>query len=592
MFPRYKKTLALHPADVTVQCVLMLLSMVAGCPDSTSSKHPSSNLSPDASNTGLGRDAGPRTPADGSTFDAYVVTLDGATDAAAIVDAGATKSGDWIQASFDVRGSVHNAAEHTLSPENVSRLTLLWRFDDQAAGHAIGPVHASPVVQDGRAYIGALGGRFYALERDGTARWQYDTRPAKNPFASPRGSLGLSVTSPIAGAAVLALEDGLVIFGDEDGNVYALDRETGVERWVKEDMDGNLFSGLIGNSITIVDSTVYVGFSSVEAVGVAIGLISNYECCSFRGMIVALDVRSGQERWRYYTVPAAQALAIERLPYRLGPSGGAIWGPPTYDAETRTLFVGTGQNFSPMPDGHGSTGSDSILALDADTGQLKWSYQATQDDVWDVTRANPDAQGNYYDLDFGDSPKLYDLPGIGHVVGAGQKSGAYHILRASDGRLVSRTQLIQMGLELGGFQNLGGYADGVVYQHGVDRVGPAVKDAPYVGTVLALDPDGTHVRWRFDRPQSPFAGGIAIANDVVYVQSPVEEADGGAPEGAIYALHAETGAQLARLPSAGRAVASMVVSNGRVYVGGGNGAVPDIGLDNVGSLSCYGLPTE
>ncbi|MFT3921561.1 MAG: PQQ-binding-like beta-propeller repeat protein [Myxococcales bacterium] len=560
---------------------LTLLYLITACTEGSSAERPDTHPS--------SRDAA---PADGGPDSGQTDPRDAAADGGSPGPDAATGNGDWIQTLFDVRGSAHNVSEHTLSPDNVAQLRLLWRFDDAAAGHTIGAVHATPAVQDGRVYIGAMGGRFYALERDGTLRWQYDTRRAKNPFASPRGSLGLSTTSPVIGGAVIAPEEALVIFGDQDGNVYALECDTGAERWVKEDIDANLFSGLIGNSITLVGDTLYIGFSSVEAVGVAISIITGYQCCDFRGLLVALDVRTGQEKWRHYTVPAAEALPIQGLPYVRGPSGGAIWGPPTYDAETNTVFVGTGQNFSPTTAGTGSPGSDSILALDADTGELKWAYQASPNDVWDITRDNPDAQGNYRDLDFGDSPKLYDLPGVGRVVGAGRKSGEYHVLRASDGSEVSRTQHVQMALELGGLQTLGGYADGIVYQHGVDRIGPPIKDAPYTGTLLALAPQGTKVLWRFDRMQSPLAAGIAIANGVVYVQSPVEELPDAAPESAVYALNARTGAQLARLPTAGRTLASVVISNGRLYVGGGNRAVPDIGLDDKGSVSCYGLPAD
>jgi outer membrane protein assembly factor BamB len=111
--------------------------------------------------------------------------------------------------------------------------------------------------------------------------------------------------------------------------------------------------------------------------------------------------------------------------------------------------------------------------------------------------------------------------------------------------------------------------------------------------VLALTLDGTQEKWRFERSLSPLAGELAIANDVVYVMSPVEERQqtpAAAQEFALYALGRDSGQVLSRVPLPGRAVSSPVVSRGRIYAGMGNSAISELGEDETGGLVCYGLP--
>ncbi|WP_170136162.1 PQQ-binding-like beta-propeller repeat protein [Nannocystis exedens] len=499
-------------------------------------------------------------------------------------------------ALHDARGSGYNDGEKLLRPSTVGALEVKWRFDAADAGHEVGPIHASPVVLDDRVYVGSNLGRFYAIDRDGDMSWTYlPLQP--NPLLaslvvpSPIGSPIEAVATPIVGAAVLPSHKPYVIFGDMDGNLYALHRQTGAPVWVKPNVDGHDLGGVIGNSMVLAGDTLIVGFSSIENYGLILAQ-QGYPCCTFRGMVAAFDVATGAEKWRFRTIPDGeqQALPASLAPFTFGPSGADVWGQPTYDEHTDTVYFGTGQNFSPRPDGGGGDYSDSIVALDAHTGELRWSYQATADDVWAEGLPNPDPEGRYHDLDFGDSPKLYKLPGLGRVVGAGDKAGAYHVLDAETGELVLRTQHLATASALGGFQNLGATAHGLVYQHGLDRIGP-VGSTAFKGKVLALTPDGSDVVWSVSRPGSEIVGGLAVAHDVLYFQSPREEkAPGDPPAWALYAVHAKTGAVLKRVELPGRAVSSPVVSRGRVYIGDGNSAVAMLGVVENGGLLCLGLP--
>ncbi len=506
---------------------------------------------------------------------------------------------DWTMALYDAVGSGHNTKENQLKPGNVHKLKVRWRFDAADAGHEVGPIHATPVVQDDRVYVGSNLGRFYAIDDDGDLLWTYlPLQP--NPLLgalvvpSPIGSPINAVATPIVGAAVLPRSKPYVIFGDMDGNLYALNRYTGKQVWVKPNVDGHDLGGVVGNSLMLTDDdTLIVGFASIESYGLQLAA-TGYQCCSFRGMVAAFDVATGHEKWRFRTIPDGeqQPLPADLAPFTIGPSGGDVWGQPTYDEHTDTVYFGTGQNFSPAADGGGTSLTDAIIALDADTGALKWSYQATADDVWVAGLPTPDANGRYYDQDFGDSPKIYKLPGVGRVVGAGQKSGEYHVLDAETGELITRTKHLKTANELGGFQNLGAMANGLIYQHGLNRVGPPGSTS-FKGTVMALSPDGTDVEWKIERPNSEIAGGLAVANDVLYFQSPREESGPNQPPAwALYAVSAKHGNVLKKLQFPGRALSSPVVSRGRVYIGEGNSALITLGVDETGGLLCLGLPGD
>lgn len=508
---------------------------------------------------------------------------------------------DWPMASYDATASGHNRRETAIGIDNVGSLEVKWVFEEADVGHKVGPVHGSPVVIDDAVYFGTNFGRYYKLDRAGELRWEFVTRPP-NPFlgilvpTSPRGDpQAEAVGSPITGAAVLPKNHPLVIFGDIDGNIYALDRETGAEVWVQPQLDPHPLGGVVGNSLLLVGDMVVIGFSSIE--NIALVLQQNglpYPCCSHRGLVVALDVATGAERWRFDTIDSVGPLPPSQLPFEEGPSGADIWGQPTWDAASDTIFFGTGQNFSPEADGSSTDTSDAIVALEAESGALKWITQLTADDVWVDLIPTPDATGRYLDTDVGDSPKVYRL-GTRTVVGAGQKNGDYHVLDAQTGEPITRTPWLAQANSLGGFQQGGAMTAQRVFQHGLNRLGP-IGSQLYDGVVVALSPDGTREHWRWEKFISPVVGSLAVANRVLYFQSPVEEfppLTAGVPaEWALYALDAETGAELLRVPFSGRAISSPVVSRGRVYVGKGNTAISSFGDDIQGGLISLGLPGQ
>jgi len=434
----------------------------------------------------------------------------------------------WPMALHDPVASSFNPVEKHLGIPNAHQLEVKWIFDAKDVDHPVGPIHATPVVLGDTIYVGDTLGRFYALSRDGALRWEYVTRPLKNDLLkailtpSPVGGPIPEVAgTPMVGAAVVPPHRPYVIFGDLAGNVYALNRHTGKEVWVQEAVDPHPLGSVSGNALLVVENMVIIGFASLE-IGAA--LLPQYDCCTHRGLVVALQAATGEELWRFETIPATAVSPLPEAlaPFKIGPSGADIWGQPTYDWESHSVFIGTGQNLSPSSTG-GTPGSDAIMALDADTGALKWATQLTSGDVWVTGLPVPDAMGRFLDQDIGDSPKVYRLADGRRVVGAGQKSGVYHVLDAHTGEVVASTPHLQQANSLGGFQQGGALAYGRVFQHGLHGIPPLTGEGPFLGTVVALSLDGTTELWRWEKPFAILAGGLAVANGVVFFQSPLEE---------------------------------------------------------------------
>jgi polyvinyl alcohol dehydrogenase (cytochrome) len=193
------------------------------------------------------------------------------------------------------------------------------------------------------------------------------------------------------------------------------------------------------------------------------GANPKYECCTFRGAVVALDAATGSVVWSAHTIAdAPKPTRTNKIGTQLyGPSGAAVWSAPTIDVKAGVLYVGTGDSYS---DPAAST-SDAILAFDLETGKLKWSRQITENDAWNIgcvgaDPANcPEAKGP--DHDFGSSPMLTTGAAGRRVLVVGQKSGAVHGLDPDGGGRVLWSTRVGRGSTLGGIQ-WGPATDGAV----------------------------------------------------------------------------------------------------------------------------------
>src|SRR4030095_13615354 len=142
------------------------------------------------------------------------------------------------------------------------------------------------------------------------------------------------------------------------------------------------------------------------------GSVSDYECCTFRGSVVALDAATGRQIWKTYTIPEQPRPVNKNKKgvQQWGPSGAGVWSTPTIDADHKVLYVATGDNYSTPA----SKTSDAILALDMQSGKMLWFRQLMEKDAWNVSCLQLDKsncpQNAGPDFDFGSSAILVDLP--------------------------------------------------------------------------------------------------------------------------------------------------------------------------------------
>jgi polyvinyl alcohol dehydrogenase (cytochrome) len=212
--------------------------------------------------------------------------------------------------------------------------------------------------------------------------------------------------------------------GDRSGIVHAVDAATGMQLW-KTKVDDFPFARVTG-SPTFHDGRLYVGVASGEETA---GAVADYECCKFRGSLVALNAATGAQIWKTYTIEEPKPTTKNKAGTQLwGPSGAPIWSSPAIDVQRNAIYVTTGNNYS----GPATKMSDAFVAFDIDSGRILWSRQMTGDDDWNTSCRLPDkincTNVDAPDFDFASPPILVTLAGGRRAVVAGQKSGMVHAL--------------------------------------------------------------------------------------------------------------------------------------------------------------------
>jgi polyvinyl alcohol dehydrogenase (cytochrome) len=275
------------------------------------------------------------------------------------------------------------------------------------------------------------------------------------------------------------------------GNVYAVDATTGRETW-RQRADDHPNATITGTP-SLHDGRLFVPVSSLE---VSLAVDPTYECCTFRGSVVAYDAATGKQIWKTYTIeePATVQSQNSAGTNMRGPSGATVWNSPSIDVERNQLYIGTGENMSSPA----TLTSDAIFAMDLDTGKVAWTFQATANDVWntacdtDTPQSCPPEMGP--DFDFGCATMLLSTSTGTDLVIGGQKSGLVHALDPDTGTLVWQTRVGRGGIQ-GGVHFGMAAAGGQLFVPITDMADGRTYDNPARPGVHALDADTGKIRW-------------------------------------------------------------------------------------------------
>lgn len=353
-----------------------------------------------------------------------------------------------------------------LDAAGLAKLKLKWAFGLPGASEA----YAQPTVAGGQLYISSDAGWVYALDpRSGCVRWSYQAEGG------------------VRAAAVLGEAGGrpLLFFGDVKAIAYALDARTGAQVW-KTQVDPHPLARITGAPV-LSGGRLYVPVSSHEE---WMGAGSTYPCCSFSGALASLDAATGRIVWKTRTIAekARPTRKNSQGVQLMGPAGAAVWGAPAIDRKRGLAYISTGDGYTAPA----APTTNSVMALDLETGAIAWTFQGSGQDAWLGGCAAgaknpencPDPTGP--DYDFSSGVMLASLPGGRQLIIAGQKSGTVWALDPDrKGAVVWRTALARTPADARGEIIWGGATDGASAYFGLTS-----------GGFAAVDLQGGKVRWR------------------------------------------------------------------------------------------------
>jgi polyvinyl alcohol dehydrogenase (cytochrome) len=470
------------------------------------------------------------------------------------VPVAAQAGSDWSMGGYDHANTRWNPTEQTLTPTTVPALSTKWTVTTQ------GDVSATPAVVGGAVYFPDWGGRFSKVDaRTGALIWQRSV-PDYVGIAE-----AVSRTSP-------AVVGDTVYIGTQRGaRLLAIDTATGDLRW-STTMDTHA-SAILTQSPMVHNGIIFQGVSSDEEVA---AIDPTYDCCTFRGSVAAVDAATGAILWRTYLNPGTEPGSTGRY------SGTSVWGgTPAIDEETGTLYITSGNDYT-VPDAveecqnNGGTPSEcspdnhlnSIVALDAASGEIKWTAGEDAFDTWNggciigpPPNNCPPVAGP--DHDFADGPHLMTVAGR-KLVGAGQKSGTYWMVDATTGEIVW-SAAAGPGSAVGGIQ-WGTATDGrqvYLVETNFGRQPYELPDGQVIdySSIAALDAATGEVAWQIPEPHGGLAqGAVSVAGGVLYA---------GSLDGYMYAIDTATGDVRWETRGQGSSNAGPAIADGTVYWGNG-----------------------
>lgn len=289
-----------------------------------------------------------------------------------------------------------------VNAENVSNLKMQWVYQLRQSGI----FESSPLVVDGMMYVTEPPTTVTALDvRTGRPVWRWTAK-------LPQHLLTIGLFPTNRGVAILG--DAIYV-ATIDAHLVALDAKTGAERWSVE-IGNNADAVAITQAPLAINGKIIVGMGGGEG--------------GLRGYIDAYDAKDGKRLWRLYTIPSAGEPGVETWEgdsWKYG--GGTTWNTGSYDPETNTLFWGTG---NPAPDWNGDARkgdnlySCSLLAIDADTGKMKWYFQFSPHET--------------HDWDSSEPPILFDAVIEGKkrkIVAQANRNAFYYLLDRETGKFIT-----------------------------------------------------------------------------------------------------------------------------------------------------------
>ena len=487
-------------------------------------------------------------------------------------DAGRYWNG-WANSLHGERYQAHPG----IAAKDIGRLNVKWAF-----AYPGGRTNSQPVVVGDRLFVASRPGMVFSLDaHSGCTYWALridsGARAAMTVGAIPD-------TQPQTYALYL---------GTSDRNVHALDVDTGKRLWTTK-VEDHPIAGITGAPL-LVGEKLIVPISSLEE---AAARDESYECCTFRGALAALAVRDGKLLWKTHTIKA------EPKPFKknakgtqmYGPAGAAIWSSPSYDIKRQWLYANTGDSYTDVTE----EGSDSVMAVDINTGEVVWQHQVTENDNYLVgclnvrTHANcPEDMGP--DYDFGSTPIIHhytDANGAEKtLLLAGQKSGILYAMDPDQNGKIIWQQRPGVGSVRGGIQWGSARDNNNIYTAVSDSIAPPDNRTPGLS---AYDLITGKLQWHTPAPKGicemrgtrmtctdAFSAAVTVVPGVVFASA----LDGwfgafSTADGAILwqqdmnQLRAQS---VNGIPVAGGSMEATgpVIVNGVVYVNSGYGGTPD-----------------
>lgn len=319
-------------------------------------------------------------------------------------------------------GEQHYSPLSLINDGNVGELGLAWYLDIDTRSPA-----TQPIAVDGVIYVSHGMSVVQAVDAaTGEVKWTFDPEAGSKAGEKMRASWGVRG---------IAWWNGKVYTGTVDGRLIAIDAQTGKQVWSVQTTspdDGRFITG----APRVFEGRIIIGHGGADTADV-------------RGYVTTYNAETGEELWRFYTVPGNPADGFEDETQEMAAKtwtgewwkyggGGTAWNSFAYDPETDTIMLGTG-NGAPWnqkirsPDGGDNLFLCSIVALDAKTGKYKWHYQINPGESWDYNAA--------MDLEFAD----LDIDGqTRKVVMTAPKNGFFYVLDRHDGKLISAEKIARV----------------------------------------------------------------------------------------------------------------------------------------------------